>query len=212
MVYKIAFDGAHHIGKSSIAKIVAGILGIVGVNAIYLEEMSTEASERGLPINRETNLAAQRYILHRQFAEELRFTDYRKTGPNYQVIACDRGPANYCYLEHNVGPDQETLNMILDHHKKFPYDRIHYLPVIDREISVGAGTRDLDKQFQLDMEKDTLNFLKEYFSEQLVEHSKPEPNDPNRTSWIEGIVNKTMEDLNREEKIKLDIKWLNTQL
>lgn len=207
MVYKAALDGSHCTGKSSIAKAVVGILGSIGVEAERLEEMSTEAKERGLPINEGTTLAAQRYILHRQFAEELRYTEPRETGPNYQVLVCDRGPGNYCYLKRNVGHDQETLDMVLDHADKFPYKRIYLLPIVNREIKAGAGTRATDKEFQLDMETETREFLKENFNDQLIELPYPTEEDPHRTAWVEAIVNQTMKDLDRPERIELRLRW-----
>lgn len=199
MVYKIGLASSHFTGKTSLAASTEGLLKERGVEAGYLHEKSTYAKELGLPINEDTTLEAQLWILHRQFANELRYSKPRPNGPNYEVIICDRGVDNYCYLEHNLGKNQYALDMTLSHAKRFPYNRIYFLPVVSRELAEGAGTRSLDPEFQIAMGQVIKKFLQEYFPD-FIELPQPKKEDLFRNEWKKIVVNQTLKDFNKPEK------------
>ncbi len=209
MVYKICLSGSHYTGKTSLAKSIVGLLGVVGVEAEHIREKSTRAKEMGLPINERTTEEAQLWILHQQFADELRYAQPRANGPNPEVLACDRGPDNYCYLARNLGSNTYALEMVLGHARRFPYDRIYLLPVVDTDIRPGEGIRATEKRFQLDMEREIRDFLKSHFSEQLVELPIPSSDDPHRCGWINLVVNQVLKALGKPERVQTNITLQN---
>ena len=199
MLYKICLVSTHGTGKTSLVASVETKLKQRGIEAKRIEEVSTKAREIGLPINKETTLEAQLWILHTQFARELLYSNHSPNRPNYDVLICDRGPDNYCYLENKVGKNQVALDMTLNHLKLFPYNQIYLLPIVTNEIVKDGGTRSLDKEFQLEMDQKIRGFLQEY----NIEHQKlplPEPQDNFRDIWKKTIVNQTLKDLNQPEE------------
>ena len=199
MVYKIALVGSHSVGKTALMSSIESKLKQRGIEAKRVEEVSTMAQEIGLPINKKTTLEAQLWILHTHFARELLYSKHSPNRPNYEVLICDRGPDNYCYLENNVGANQAALNMTLDHVRMFPYDKIYLLPVTDDEIAIGTGTRDLEKEFQLEMDDKIRTFLKEH----KIEHQElPQLSSENnfRNTWKKIILNQTLTDLNQPKE------------
>ncbi len=213
MVYKIGLVSTHGTGKTVLAQLVAGELKRRGVEAIALPEISTLARERGLPINEETTLEAQLWILHRQFAEELVYAQPRPTPPNYEVIVCDRGPDNFCYLRNKYAdeghdsskkysPIEYARQMVLGHLQHFPYSRLFLLPIVENSIEAGSGVRPLDLQFQRKMEREVGKFLRQ----EKIAHEelpKPSPDDHYRNEWVKIIVNQTLQDLQRPEKLQM---------
>lgn len=199
MVYKIGLISTHGTGKTALAGLVEGELKRRGIEALALKEASTKARERGLPINEQTTLEAQLWILHYQFAEELRYSQERPIPPNYQVILCDRGPDNYCYLKHRFGEDEYALQMTLGHMKKFPYNRFYLLPIIKSPLRAGAGIRSLDPFFQEAMDGEIRAFLNEH----ALSHTElpaPQSTDNFRDEWLRIIVNQTLKDLHVSEE------------
>ncbi|NQV91537.1 AAA family ATPase [Candidatus Woesearchaeota archaeon] len=193
MVYKIGLVGTHGTGKTSLAALIEGELKRRGMEAIKLPEISTEARKRGLSINRNTTLGTQMWILHQQFANELELSEESAHTTNYQVIITDRGPDNYCYLEHSVGENDYALQMTLGHLSLFPYDALYLLPRTNGNIQ-NNGTRDLDKNFQIAMDEKVRAFFDKYqIAHRILPLPKPE--DRYRQEWVEIIVNDTMERL-----------------
>jgi len=199
MVYKICLVSTHGTGKTSLVASIETKLKQRGIEAKRIEEVSTKAKEIGLPINKETTLEAQWWILHTQFARELLYSNHSPNRPNYDVLICDRGPDNYCYLENKVGKNEAALKMTLDHLQLFPYKRIYLLPIVDSEIAKDGGTRSLDKEFQLEMDQNIREFLQEY----KIKHQElPLPNaeDNFRNIWKKIIVNNTLKDLDQPKE------------
>ena len=160
MVYKIGLISTHGTGKTALAGLLEGELKRRGIGALALREMSTLARERGLPINEDTTLAAQLWILHRQFAEELVYHHHRQHAPNFSVLICDRGPDNYCYLRRRFGENAYALQLTLGHLKLFPYSRLYLLPMVG-ELE-NDGTRSLSHQFRLEMDTLIREFLQKH--------------------------------------------------
>ncbi len=194
LVYKIGLISTHGTGKTALAGLVEGELKRRGIEAVAIREMSTRAREQGLPINEETTLPAQLWILHRQFAEELLYSQQRKTGHSYEVIICDRGPDNYCYLQHRCGDDPYALQLTLGHLTKFPYAKLYFLPIVEDAITIGGGTRSVNREFQLAMDQKIRDFLQEHQIE-YTPLPRPQEHDNFRDEWVKIIVNQTLHDL-----------------
>ncbi|MBI2102434.1 ATP-binding protein [Candidatus Woesearchaeota archaeon] len=199
MVYKISLSSTQGTGKTTLATLVAGELKRRGVEARALAEMSTVAREKGLPINEQTTRAAQLWILHAQFAEELAY-QARTAPPKYDVIICDRGVDNYCYLERRFGPDQYALALTLGHVQEFPYDRIYVLPIVNDSLGEGEGIRSTDTAFQREMDR----AIRSFFDTQKITYKElplPSPQDHLREEWVRCIVNQTLTDLGKGSRM-----------
>jgi nicotinamide riboside kinase len=100
---KIAFIGTHGVGKTTLCY---GLAARLKARDVVLEIVHEVARRCPLPINRETGLASQSWILHTQLAEEL------VASARYPVVLCDRSVLdNYVYLLLAAGrqPALETL-------------------------------------------------------------------------------------------------------
>ncbi len=198
MVYKISLSSTQGTGKTTLATLVAGELKRRQVEARALSEMSTLAREKGLPINEVTTRETQLWILHSQFAEELAY-QARTTAPLYDVIICDRGVDNYCYLERRYGADEYALQMTLGHVRDFPYNQIYVLPVVNEEIPEGEGVRSTDQEFQREMDIK----IRDFFGKHGISYNnlpRPAQEDHLREEWVRIIVNQTLKDLGKSEK------------
>src|SRR6187549_759927 len=102
---KIAFIGSHGVGKTTLA---FGLAARLKARDISLEVVHEVARRCPLPINEETSVAAQSWILHTQVAEEL------VAAARYPVVLCDRSVLdNYVYLLLAAG-EQEALEMLME--------------------------------------------------------------------------------------------------
>ncbi len=201
MVYKISLSSTQGTGKTTLATLVAGELKRRHVEAKALSEMSTLAREKGLPINENTTRETQLWILHSQFAEELAY-QARTTPPKYEVVICDRGIDNYCYLERRHGQDEYALQMTLGHVRDFPYDKIYVLPIVNEEIPGGEGVRSTDSDFQKEMDTRIRDFLTQN-NISYIDLPRPAEVDHLREEWVRTIVNQTLKDLGKEEKYQM---------
>ncbi len=195
MVYKIGLISTHGTGKTALAGLLEGELKRRGIQALAIREMSTQARERGLPINEDTSLAAQLWILHRQFAEELVYHHKRHHAPNYQAIICDRGPDNYCYLKRRFGENQYALQLTLGHLRLFPYSRLYLLPIIGEGVAED-GIRSTEQQFREEMDLLIREFLLQH-GIHFIELPAPAEEDLFRNEWSKLIVNQTLQDLHQ---------------
>ncbi len=199
MVYKICFASTHGAGKTALIANVEGPLksGREIDNIRRIEELSTRARDLGFPINENTALATQMWILYQQFAEEIYYSGYRTTSPKIDVLLCDRGPDNYCYLKRRFGENESALQMTLGHLKMFPYSRIYLLPLVAGSPLVADGVRSNDLAFQHEMDQEIRHFFKKY----SIEHIElPQPKEDFRSDWGKIVVNQTLTDLNKPEK------------
>ena len=87
---KVAFIGSHGVGKTTLCFELAALL----KKRDRVVEMVREVARFcPLPINRETTIAAQSWILHTEIAEELVAEN------KAEIVICDRSVLdNYCYL------------------------------------------------------------------------------------------------------------------
>jgi thymidylate kinase len=195
MVYKVSLVGTHGTGKTVLMDLVKAELKKRSIEAVTIEELSTQARNLGLPINQETTLASQLWILHSQFAQELYLSEEIKGRVKNEVIICDRGIDNYCYLEHSVGENLHAKRLTLGHMQHFPYNQIYLLPIINQEIA-NNDLRATDKQFQQTMDQKIRQFLNEYDIEHTI-LPIPDQEDSYRQIWVKTIVNQSLEDLNK---------------
>ena len=88
--FKIAFIGSHGVGKTTLCY---GLAARLKARDVAVEVVHEVARRCPLPINEETSVAAQSWILHSQIAEEL------VAQARYPVVVCDRSVLdNYVYL------------------------------------------------------------------------------------------------------------------
>ena len=87
---KLAFIGTHGVGKTTLCYDVAALLKRHDLDADIVKEVARLSP---LPVNRQTSLEAQTWILATQVAEEIR------SASRHAVVVCDRSALdNYAYL------------------------------------------------------------------------------------------------------------------
>ncbi len=187
--YKIGLVSTHGTGKTTLAYEVASKLKKEGLKVKVISEVAGEAFEEGLPINEDTNIAAQFYILLKHMTEEL-----KAAARKYEVIICDRSVFdNWIYLERKCGYHQYILDMIRDYAKQFPYDAIYKIPVVEKELTED-GIRDTDKAFQ----EDIFGRLSKFLNYMEIKHTAlPPPETELRNEWSEIIVNDALKKIKK---------------
>ncbi len=92
---KLALIGTHGVGKTTLAFETCSLLKKAGYNVELVTEIARQSH---FPVNAETTLDAQLWILHAQIAAEL---DAARRAPH---VICDRAVLdNYCYLANKFG-------------------------------------------------------------------------------------------------------------
>jgi nicotinamide riboside kinase len=134
--FKLAFIGSHGVGKTTLcyglaARLKARDLGVEVVHEI--------ARRCPLPINEETSLDSESWILHTQVAEEL------VARHRYPVVLCDRSVLdNYVYLLLAAGR-HPGLEPLVDTWTA-TYDVLVHVPILDDPSP--DGIRSADPAFQ----------------------------------------------------------------
>ena len=135
--FKIAFIGTHGIGKTTLCY---GLAARLKANDVVLEVVHEVARRCPLPINRETNIEAQSWILHTQIADEI---TAQSRAP---VVVCDRSALdNYVYLLVASGGTPE-LSTLVDAWTR-SYALLVHVPIVNRPMA--DGVRNVDPEFQL---------------------------------------------------------------
>src|SRR5512140_3345103 len=104
---KIAFIGTHGVGKTTLCYELAASLKKRDLSVELVREVARECP---LPINRDTTLKAQAWILHTQIAWEL------QAEAKADVVVCDRAVLdNFCYLKRASSgePAERTLESLV---------------------------------------------------------------------------------------------------
>src|SRR5712691_2852075 len=143
---KIAFIGTHGVGKTTLCYELAGVLKRQGVPVDIVKEVARLSP---LPINRQTSLDAQTWILMTQVAEEIR------SASRHDVVVCDRSVLdNYAYMVFACGR-QKPIERFVDHWMK-TYDLLFKVPISG--TAAADGVRDTDEFFMrsIDQLVDTL--------------------------------------------------------
>lgn len=134
--FKIAFIGTHGVGKTTLCYGLAARLKRRDVGVEVVHEVARRCP---LPINEETSVAAQSWILHSQIAEEL------VAQARYPVVVCDRSVLdNYVYLLLAAGR-QEGPEALVRHWMQ-GYDLLVHVPLLEQPSP--DGIRSPDPGFQ----------------------------------------------------------------
>lgn len=144
---KVAFIGSHGVGKTTLAYGLAMRLKQLGANVGFLEEVARRCP---LPINEETSLEAQTWILMETIRREIELEHI------YTEVICDRSVLdNYCYLEFGLGRRQALFDLV--RYWAGTYDLLIKVP-IRADMLREDGTRSTDLAFQKAVD-DTLDGL-----------------------------------------------------
>lgn len=134
---KIAFVGTHGVGKTTLCYELAALLKKQAVDVELVKEVARSCP---LPINRETSLLAQLWILHSQIAREIEME------ARHEVVVCDRSVLdNYAYLMHAAGPQPAAERTVDDWLGSYAL----LLKVPRTGKPPADGVRDLDLDFQV---------------------------------------------------------------
>ena len=134
--YKLAFVGSHGVGKTTLCY---GLAARLKADDISLDVVGEIARRCPLPINRDTTLAAQAWILHTQIAEEI------LAGARYEAVICDRSVLdNFVYLLLSTGP-QPNFEALVDSWIG-TYDLLVQVPIVGDPRA--DGLRSTDPSFQ----------------------------------------------------------------
>jgi nicotinamide riboside kinase len=166
---KVAFIGSHGVGKTTLCYDLAGSLKRQGVHADMVKEVARLSP---LPINRQTSMDAQTWILMTQVAEEIRSAAY------HEVVVCDRSALdNYAYMVLACGR-QKPFERFVAHWMK-GYDLLFKVPILG--TASADGIRDTDEFFMrsIDQLVDTL------LLEMKVPHEVLPPGD--RAAWSDRV-------------------------
>lgn len=132
---KVAFIGTHGVGKTTLCYDLASALKRQGVHVDVVKEVARLSP---LPINRQTSLEAQTWILMTQVAEEIRSAAY------HEVVVCDRSALdNYAYMVLACGR-QKPYERFVAHWMK-SYDLLFKVPISG--AASADGVRDTDEFF-----------------------------------------------------------------
>jgi nicotinamide riboside kinase len=139
--FKLAFIGSHGVGKTTACY---GLAARLKARDIPLDVVHEVARRCPLPINEETGVASESWILHTQIGEEL-IAQVR-----YPVILCDRSVLdNYVYLLLAAGR-QKGLEPLIDHWMG-TYDLLVHVPIVAQPQA--DGVRATDPAFQRAVEE-----------------------------------------------------------
>ena len=167
---KVAFVGTHGVGKTTLCFDLASQLKRLDLGVEIVKEVARRCP---LPINEDTTLDAQAWILHTQIAEEL------EASARYEAVICDRSVLdNYAYLVARVGrrPD---LDQLVESWIR-GYTRLFKVPVLEEPSF--DGMRAVSRSFQMEIDAAIDRLLGEFAVEVL-------PLDPSdRDGWIPLVM------------------------
>jgi predicted ATPase len=167
---KIAFLGTHGVGKTTLCFDLASRLKRLDFGVDIVKEVARSCP---LPINRDTTLDAQAWILHAQIAEEI------ATGAQYEAVICDRSVLdNYAYLVHKVGRRPEYDALVRRWVET--YSGLFKVPIVQPPSF--DGTRDVSGSFQREIDG-VIDELLEAFA---VPCHRLDPSD--RAHWIDEVL------------------------
>jgi len=137
---KIALIGSHGVGKTTLCYELAALLKRRNVDLEIVREVARRCP---LPINQETTVTAQEWILHTQVAMEI------EAKAAHEVVICDRSLLdNYCYLVHAAGSSPQW-ERVLDSWMS-TYELLVHVPLWRRPTY--DGVRAVDPGFQEQIE------------------------------------------------------------
>lgn len=172
---KIAFIGTHGVGKSVLTYELFSYLKKKGLDVNFVGEVSRDAFKRGLPINENTHINAQGWILLSQMAREI------EADIDSKIVVCDRSVIdNYIYMKHRFGKVDFYERLILEWLKENSYDYLFKLPIIDKIVP--DGVRAVDTAFQRLIDDALTRFLQEH----SIDYYELPPG--GRDKWLEFVA------------------------
>lgn len=133
---KIALIGSHGVGKTTLCFELAAALKRRHADVEMVREVARRCP---LPINQDTTVFAQEWILHTQIAWEI------DAASNSDVVVCDRSVLdNYCYLVQAAGA-MRAWESFIDHWLP-TYDLLVHVPI--SQSPSFDGVRAIDPGFQ----------------------------------------------------------------
>ena len=167
---KIAFMGSHGVGKTTLCFDVAARLKRLDLGVDLVKEVARACP---LPINKDTTLEAQSWILHTQIAEEL------AAAARYEVVVCDRSVLdNYAYLVHQGGRRPEYDALVKEWMGS--YSGLFKVPILHTPSF--DGIRDTSGTFQTEVDL----AIDELLRELRVSHHRLDPSD--RDGWVDVVI------------------------
>ncbi len=150
---KVAFIGTHGVGKTTLCYDLAAGLKKRDLTVELVREVARECP---LPINQDTTLKAQAWILHTQIAWEL------QAEARADVVCCDRAVLdNFCYLKRAAGSDPRVAPLeVLVKSWTATYDVLFRVP-LSGPIRFD-GVRDTNAAFQQEIDALISRTLKEW--------------------------------------------------
>ncbi len=143
---KVAFIGSHGVGKTALCFGLAAHLKKIDITVGLVQEVARDCP---MPINRETTLPAQSWILHTQIAREIAAAERN------QAVICDRSVLdNYAYLVHRVGRRPELDPMVEDWLRG--YTLLIKVPIWQKPRYDGVRALDAGFQKEIDAEVEAL--------------------------------------------------------
>lgn len=137
---KIAFVGTHGVGKTTLCFDLASQLKRLDLGVELVKEVARRCP---LPINEDTTVDAQGWILHTQIAEEMEAAAF------YEVVVCDRSVLdNYAYLVARAGRRPSLEPMVGEWIRT--YDALFKVPVLNAPSF--DGIRAVSPAFQLEID------------------------------------------------------------
>ena len=167
---KIAFMGSHGVGKTTLCFDVAARLKRLDLGVDLVKEVARACP---LPINKDTTLEAQSWILHTQIAEEI------AAASRYDVVVSDRSVLdNYAYLVHQAGRRPEYDALVGEWMNS--YGGLFKVPIL--EAPSFDGTRDTSVTFQNEVDA----IIDELLGVFDVAHHRLDPRD--RDGWVDAVM------------------------
>ena len=167
---KIAFIGTHGVGKTTLCFDLASRLKRLDLGVDIVKEVARACP---LPINQDTTLEAQAWILHQQIAQEI------ASAAQYQAVICDRSVLdNYAYLVHRVGRRREYDALVREW--VGTYEGLFKVPVLQPPSF--DGKRDVSLTFQLEIDA-VIDRLLDAFK---VPAHRLDASD--RPGWVEAVL------------------------
>jgi nicotinamide riboside kinase len=137
---KIAFIGTHGVGKTTLCFELAAALKRRDLAVDLVKEVARNCP---LPINRQTTVAAQTWILHQQVCREI------EAEADDGCAVCDRAVIdNYAYLVHAAGRQSAWEPFLREWLET--YTLLVKVPVVGPPVF--DGTRDTSEEFQRDVD------------------------------------------------------------
>jgi hypothetical protein len=171
---KLAFIGTHGVGKTTLCYDLVGALKRHGVNADMVKEVARLSP---LPINQQTSVDAQLWILMTQVAEEIR------SAGQHDVVVCDRSVLdNYAYLVRACGRQPAIEHFVV--HWMRTYDALFKVPVTG--IAIPDGVRDVDAAFVRDIDE----LVDRLLAEHALVCGRLDPAD--RESWVSTAADRVL--------------------